>query len=145
MRVLHAPGSCNYCSGFLAAVNTLEGPEPDGQILLMSTRNCFNAFFQYQSHIFITLFFSNYEQINIKLICLAQHLFITVKSGTWTEIGVTPDSVCGNDSLFLRGRGGFFLCEHISHLPDVLLCWPTSLACEQLASDNVITVVTELR
>lgn len=57
MWVLHAWGSCNYCFVFLAAVNAVEGPEPDGHILLMSTRVCFSALFQYQSHIFTTLLF----------------------------------------------------------------------------------------
>lgn len=80
--MFHAPGSCNYRFGFLAALNALEEPGPDGQSLLMCTRNCFNAFSQYQSPICATLFFlfPKQEQISIKLICHTQHLFITVKT-----------------------------------------------------------------
>lgn len=42
--VFHALGSCNYRFGFLAAFNALEEPGPDGQSLLVPTRNSFNAF-----------------------------------------------------------------------------------------------------
>lgn len=54
--MFHAPANCNYGFGFLAALNALEEPGPDGQNLLMSTRNCFNAFSQYQSPICAILF-----------------------------------------------------------------------------------------
>lgn len=42
--MFHALGSCNYRFGFLAAFNALEEPGPDGQSLLVPTRNSFNAF-----------------------------------------------------------------------------------------------------